>query len=121
MSMKLVKKGGAPHPDDAAAIAAVPSYPWDGAMAMLATGEYDVVGNPRDGRGPDQPGAQSPAPGTDPANGKETAAEGQMLTNVVPTAATNAVTGGLPTSPVPAKNDAPQPPKVMQPPKADGK
>jgi hypothetical protein len=46
--MKLVKKRNAPKDDDAVAIAQVPSFPWDHAMKMLATGEYDVVGNPRD-------------------------------------------------------------------------
>ncbi len=115
MSMKLSKKGEAPKPDDAEAIAAVPFFPWDHALKTLGTGDYDVVGNPRDGRGPDQPGAQSPAPGTDPVEGKESAPDGQVLTNLTKVSATAKVDAGLPASPAPAKNDAPAPPKVAAP------
>ena len=111
--MRMTEKGKAPKPDDEKAIADVPAVPWDHAMKMLATGDYDVIGMPRAERGPDQPGAQSPAPGVDPLDGsKEKAEDGQTLTNMTAVAAPTVVDGGLPKSPAPAKVNVTEAPKV---------
>ncbi len=112
--MKLVRKGEAPKSDDLEAVAQVPHMPWDAAMSMLSTGDYDVVGYPRGERGPDQPTIQSPSPGTDPLGGKELVVKGQ-LSNIVPALDRGVAGGGLPASPMPEKNDAPPPPKLAQP------
>ena len=114
--MRMIEKGKAPKPDDEAAIADVPAMPWDHAMKMLATGDYDVVGMPRAERGPDQPGAQSPAPGVDPLDGsREKAGDGQTLTNMTAVAAPTVVDGGLPKSPAPAQPNVTAAPKVAVP------
>ncbi len=117
--MRLTKKGEAPRPNDAAANADVPATPWDHGMKLLGTGEYDVLGDPRDGRGPDQPGAQSPAPGTDPVDGEEKAEDGQVLTNMTKVSTAGTVDAGLPKSPEPLKTV--EPPKPVTPAKTDGK
>lgn len=120
--MRMTKKGEAPKPDDAEAMAAVPSYPWDHGMKMLGTGDYDLVGNPRDGRGPDQPGAQTPAPGIKPQSGVEEKAEdGQTLTNMTGVAAPSTIDVGLPTLPAPVKIEPVPAPKLSPAPKAEGK
>lgn len=120
MSMKLAKKGEAPKSDDAEALAAVPAMPWDHAMKMLGTGDYDLVGFPRDGRGPDLPADQSPAPGVDPVDGRETQVEGSPLSNMV-LPVTGAANGGLPREPEPVKSVTAKAPTVAQSPKADDK
>lgn len=75
---------------------------WDAGLAALASGAYEPV--PLDGaRDIDQPGAQTPAPGTDPKDGEETAAEGHVLTNMTPVAASGVVSDGLPKSPAPSE------------------
>ena len=52
--------------------------PWDAALDALALGTHDLA--PPDGeRGPDQPAAQSPAPGTEPFD----ASKGTPETRVV--------------------------------------
>ena len=43
---------------------------WDEAQAALQTGNYEVVPDDEP-RGPDQPAAQSPSPGTPPAGASE--------------------------------------------------
>ncbi len=116
--MRIIDKGKAPKPDDEKAIAEIPAMPWDHAMKMLGTGDYDVVGLPRAERGPDQPGAQSPAPGVDPVDGsKEKAEDGQTLTNMTAVAAPTVVDGGLPKSPAPAAPKVADAPKVAPAPK----
>jgi hypothetical protein len=103
--MKLIEKGK----DGAEPV----HMGWDAAQAALATGTYDLA--PSDGeRDVDLPGAQSPAPGTDPVDGEERAAEGHVLTNMTAVAAPETVSAGLakapePPKPAPAKNPAPPP------------
>lgn len=100
--MKLIKKGD--QGSEPGKEPEVFHYPWEAGMAALASGEYDVHGYPREDRGPDQPGAQTPAPGTDPLDGKEEAREGTQLTNVEPATSSSMVDAGLPKDPVPPKS-----------------
>ena len=101
--MKLIEKGK----DGAEPV----HLGWDAAQAALASGAYDLA--PSDGeRDVDLPAAQSPAPGTDPVDGKEQAAEGHVLTNMTAVAAPETVSSGLqkaPVSPQPAPAKAPAP------------
>lgn len=94
---------------------------WDAAQAALASGAYDLA--PSDGeRDVDQPGAQSPAPGTDPKDGEEKAADGQVLTNLTDVAAPGLVSGGLPKAPPPPQPAPAKVPAAPAPaPKPDGK
>lgn len=113
--MRLVKKGEAPKADDTKAMAEVPSYPWDHAMQMLGTGDFDIVGDPRGERGPDQPGAQMPAPGVDPVGSKEKAEDGQVLTNMSAAGKIVDTTGDVSKSPLPPKSDVTVAPKGAAP------
>ena len=70
--MKLIEDGNKDQPVH---------LPFDAAMAGLASGSYEL--HEREGeRGPDQPAAQSPKPGTDPLGGKEQAGSDTSLTNL---------------------------------------
>lgn len=78
-------------------------YPWEGSLKALATdGAFDLVGLPKGAeRGPDQPGAQSPAPGVAPAKGgEEVVIDGEVLTNLS-RVSTGTPNGGLPRDPEP--------------------
>ena len=76
-------------------------FPWEGSMAALNSGAFDAVGYPTGSeRGPDQPGAQSPAPGVHPLGGEEAAARGDVLTNIGRVGGEIAG-GGLPREPSP--------------------
>ena len=103
--MKLIEKGR----DGAEPV----HLGWDAAQAALASGAYDLA--PSDGeRDVDLPAAQSPAPGTDPVDGKEQAAEGHVLTNMTAVAAPDTVSSGLQKAPEPPK-PAPVKPADIKP------
>ena len=72
--------------------------PFDAAMDALATGAVEphaIEGE----RGPDQPAAQMPKPGTDPVGGKEELRDGEALTNLAPAGVSDTDAPGLPKEP----------------------
>ena len=111
--MKIIEKGK--PAEDAVHLS------WDAGQAALASGAYDLV-SPTTPREADQPAAQMPAPGTDPVDGEEKAADGQVLTNMAPTVPSGVVSAGLPKSPAPPQPAPAKVPLAPQPaPKPDGK
>lgn len=117
MVMKVkIKADGSDNPNEKDM--GVAQYPWEGAMQAIAAGAAEAYRPDGEERGPDQPGAQSPAPGTDPVGGKERAADGDVLTNIGKPVELGVVSTGLPkpsdadvvsTEAAPAKPLAPAP------------
>lgn len=111
--VKLTKKGGDAAPEGNPGAPGPVYFPWDAALKGIATGAYDVNGDPQAERGPDQPGAQTPAPGTKPLDGSdEKAAEGDTLTNIAKVSSPGAAATGLPKDPPPAQSGREPAPKA---------
>ncbi len=56
------------------------SMDWHQAQTALQTGNFELVGEGSGERGPDQPAAQSPSPGTPPKNGLPSGDELERMT-----------------------------------------